>query len=46
MCVGLKSDPEGKATELKNYERNHDSLPCRLGSRKRFFAVDFARKEF
>jgi len=46
MCVGLRSDPEGKAAELKSYERKHDRLPCRLGSRKRFVAVDFAWKEF
>jgi len=31
---------------LQSYERKHESLPCRLGSRKRFVAVDFAWKEF
>jgi hypothetical protein len=46
MCGGLWSDPEGKAAELQSYERKHDSLPCRLGSHKRFVAVGFAWKEF
>jgi len=46
MCVGLRSDPEGKATKLQSYKRKPDSLPCRLGSRKRFVAVGFAWKEF